>query len=85
MFFRSAQLWRFMAVTLIVALFAPALISISSTKTDKLPIVKLTTAAHHFGGKKNSLNREQLAREAEIWHEINRRRLAESHALGPRR
>ena len=83
MFFRSTHVWRWIAITLICALFAPALISLPSTQTTKGPFVKFkSTIAHHIGGKKNSLNREQLAREAELWHEINRRRLAETHALG---
>ncbi|HKQ80222.1 MAG TPA: hypothetical protein VJ810_41400 [Blastocatellia bacterium] len=83
MFFRNTQVWRWLVVTLIVALFAPAIISLPSTRTDKLPFVKFkTTISHHDGVKKNSLNREQIAREAEIWHEINRRRLAETHSLG---
>jgi uncharacterized protein (TIGR03437 family) len=83
MVFRSTHVWRWIAITLIVALFAPALITLPSTRTNKGPFVKFkTNLAHHTGGKKNGLSRQQIAREAELWHEINRRRLAETHALG---
>src|SRR5215813_10578587 len=83
MFFPSTRVWRWIAVTLIVALFAPALFSLPSNQTNKRPAVEFKTAfAHESGGKKKSLSREQIAREAEVWHEINRRRLAQSHALG---
>ncbi len=82
MFFRSTRVWRLIAVTLIIALSAPALISQTSTR-NKRPADKFRSApAHHDSGKKKGLSRDQIAREAEIWHEINKRRLAESHALG---
>ncbi|HKE03640.1 MAG TPA: hypothetical protein VKE91_06255 [Blastocatellia bacterium] len=83
MFFRTTRVWRWIAVTLLITLSAPALISQPSTRTNKQSGVKFKTAfAHGADGKKKSLSREQLAREAELWHELNRRRLAETHPLG---
>ena len=83
MVFRSAHVWRWIAITLLITLSAPALISQPSTRTKIRPGAKFKTAfAHVNDGKKKSLSREQLAREAELWHELNRRRLAETHILG---
>src|SRR5262245_23363107 len=83
MFFRTTRVWRWIAVTLLITLSAPALISQPSTRTNKQSGVKFKTAfSHGAEGKKKSLSREQLAREAELWHELNRWRLAETHPLG---
>ncbi|MGH9855265.1 MAG: hypothetical protein ACREBD_35980, partial [Blastocatellia bacterium] len=84
MLFRSTRVWRWTVVTLIVTLSAPALISRPSAQINKRPDVNHGAAFAHDddGEKKKGLSREQIAREAWIWHEINRRRLAESHALG---
>src|SRR5262249_27177251 len=83
MVLRSAQVWRWIVITLLITLSAPALISQPSTRTNIRPGAKFKTAfAHVNDGKKKGLSREQRAREAEIWHELNRRRLAETHPLG---
>src|SRR5262245_31043221 len=83
MFFRSTYAWRWMVVALLIALSAPTLISQPSILINKNSAARFKGAiAHDDGGKKKSLSREHLARDAEIWHEINLRRLAQSHALG---
>src|SRR5262245_43265849 len=83
MHFRSTLAWRWTVVTLFIALFAPALISQPSIHINKRPVAKFKTAfAHDDDGKKKGLSRDQIAREAEVWHQINRRRLEQTHALG---
>src|SRR5262245_59320894 len=82
MFLRSTCARRWIAVALLVTLAAPALISKPTTPTQKRTAARLKAVAHTGEGKKKGLSREELAREAEIWHELNRRRLAETDARG---
>ncbi|MGH9833032.1 MAG: hypothetical protein ACRD9Y_08445, partial [Blastocatellia bacterium] len=83
MFLRNTCAWRWIVVTLLIALSAPTLISQPSTQINKrLGSGHAAAFAHDDGAKKQGLSREQLAREVWIWHEINRQRLKQSHALG---
>ncbi len=83
MVLRNTRAWRWIVVMLLIALFAPTLFTRPSSRIKKQTneIFKLASSQGD-GEKKKGMSREQIAREAEIWHEINRRRLAESHPLG---
>jgi uncharacterized protein (TIGR03437 family) len=83
MFSRNVCARRWIAVALLVALTAPAFISKPATQTRKRNSANLKTAfARPDSGKKKGLNGADRTREAEIWHELNRRRLAETDARG---
>jgi uncharacterized protein (TIGR03437 family) len=79
---RNTRARRWVAVALLVTLSAPALISKPATQPQKRT-AKLKTAFARTGDKKkNGLSSDQIASEAEIWHELNRHRLAETDARG---
>jgi len=83
MSYHNIRVWRWIVVTLIITLYAPTLLSRPVARTNARPAAKFKSAvAHHPDDKKKGLSREQIAREARIWHELNRQRLEQSHALG---
>jgi uncharacterized protein (TIGR03437 family) len=82
MFLRCSGALRWIAIALLVTLFAPTLISKLSTSAQNRTGARLKATAHTGEGKKKGLSRPELEREAEIWHELNRRRLIESDARG---
>jgi uncharacterized protein (TIGR03437 family) len=83
MFLRNTRAWRWIVVALLIALSAPTLISRPSTQiNNRLGAGSAAAFAHDGDEKKKGLSREQIAREVWIWHEINRQRLKQSHALG---
>ncbi len=79
---RNSRLRRWVIIALLIALSVPTLISQPSTQINKrLAAGRAAAFAHDDGEKKKGLSREQIAREAWVWHQVNQRRLEEMNAL----
>jgi uncharacterized protein (TIGR03437 family) len=77
----SSRARRWIVVALIGAFSAPALISQTPTQINNRFASGQAAFVHDDGEKKKRLSREQIAREAWVWHQINQQRLEEMNAL----
>lgn len=84
MFYLDTRVWRWIVVTLLIALSAPALISRPSAQIKNRLGGKYGAAfLHDDGVKKKGLSRDQIAREAWVWHQINQQRPEVADAFAP--
>ncbi|MGE0128556.1 MAG: hypothetical protein AB7U82_10795 [Blastocatellales bacterium] len=82
MFYLDSRARRWFVVALILAFFAPALISRPSVQTNKRLAARHAAAfMHDDGEKKKGLSRDRIAREAWVWHQVNQQRLEQTNAL----
>lgn len=86
MFHRHRSVRQALIAALLVISFVFTLFILPTAQTQSRLIKRpraASSAAHDDSeGRKKTLTREQLAREAWAWHEANRQRLAQTHTLG---
>ncbi|MFN0109985.1 MAG: hypothetical protein ACKVZH_14110 [Blastocatellia bacterium] len=85
MSFRNLLSWRCFAIALVLSFLIPpslfpTLALRPSAQSGKQPVVKFQAANFHddHEGKKVGLSRQDRIRETWVWHEANKRRLAET-------